>query len=72
MAQHQNTKTGRAGLDLRKILNIHKTPNIRKVLLPLDGRSGTHGVSKTREDKAGGPVLDAEEATVSLSTNAKG
>ena len=38
----------------------------------MDGRSGTHGVSKVREDKAYRPVLDAEEVTVLLSTNAKG
>ena len=77
MAQHQNTKTGRAGLDLRKTLNIRrtfdicKTPDVRKILLLLDDRSRTHEVSKEREDKAGGPVLDAEEVTVSPSTNAK-
>jgi hypothetical protein len=29
-------------------------------------------VSKVREDKASGPVLDAEEVTVLLSSNAKG
>ena len=29
-------------------------------------------VSKARKDKAKGPVLDVEEATVLLSTNAKG
>ena len=63
---------------LRKTLNLRKTVNIRKILdirkiLPLfDGRSGTHGVSRTRKDKADGPVLDAEEVTVSPSTNAKG
>ena len=70
--------TGRTALDLRKTpnirrtLNIRKVLNIRKILLPLDGRSGTHGVSKARKDKAGGPVLDAEEVTVLLSSNAKG
>ena len=58
--------------DLRKALDIRKVLNIRKVLLHLDGRNGTHGVSKVREDKACRPVLDAEEVTVSLSTNAKG
>jgi hypothetical protein len=64
--------------DLRRTLNIHKALDlrkaldIRKILLPLDGRNGTHGVSKVREDKARGPVLDAEEVTVSPSTNAKG
>jgi hypothetical protein len=77
-------KTSRIALDLRKtfdirtIFNIRKTPNlrkaldIRKILPPLDGRSRTHGVSKAREDKAGGPVLDAEEVTILLSSNAKG
>ena len=54
--------------DLYRILDIRRTLNIRKVLLPLDGRNGTHGVSK---DKAGGPVLDAEEVTILLSTNVK-
>ena len=58
--------------DLRRTLDIRKALDIRKVLLPLDGLSGTHGVSKVREDKACRPVLDAEEVTVSPSTNAKG
>ena len=68
-------KTGRTapGLPLpHKTVDLRKALNIRKILLSLDGRSGTHSVSKAREDKADGPVLDAEEATVSLSTNAKG
>ena len=56
----------------RKTTNIRKIPNIRKILLPLDGRNRTHRVSKAREDKAGGPVLDAEEVTISLSINVKG
>ena len=43
----------------------------------MNDRSRTYEVSKgreskAREDKAGGPVLDAEEVTVSPSTNAKG
>jgi hypothetical protein len=59
-------KTGRIALDLRKALDI------RKILLYLDGRNGTHGVSKVREDKASGPVLDAEEVTVLPSSNAGG
>jgi hypothetical protein len=58
--------------NLRKTLNIRGVLNIRKILLPLDGRNGTYGVSKVREDKASRPVLDAEEVTVSLSTNVKG
>ena len=62
----------RKALNIRKTLNVRKTFNIRKILLPLDGRSGMYGVSKTREDKAGRPVLDVEKVTVSLSTNAKG
>jgi hypothetical protein len=33
---------------------------------------GVSRASKVREDKAGRPVLDAEEVTVLLSTNAKG
>ena len=55
--------------NLRRTLNIRKALNIRKVLLPLDGLSGTYGVSKVREDKACRPVLDAEEVTVLLSTS---
>ena len=58
-------------LNIRRILDIRKVPNIRKILLPLDGRNGTHGVSKAREDKAGRPVLDAEEVTISPSTSVK-
>jgi hypothetical protein len=76
-------KTGRTALDLRKtfdirtIFSIRKTPDlrrtdIRKVLLPLDDRNGTHRVSEVREDKAYRPILDAEEVTVSPSINAKG
>ena len=49
----------------RKILDI------RKILLLLDDRSRTYKVSKAREDKAGGPVLDAEKVTVLPSTNIK-
>ena len=83
MAQHQDTKTGgtapnihrtpnlRKTSDIRTIFNIRKTLDLRRILLPLDGLSGTHGVSKVREDKACRPVLDAEEVTVLLSTNAK-
>jgi hypothetical protein len=83
-AQHKDTKTGRTALNLRKILNIRKTPDLRKVLdlrkalylrkilLPLDNRNGTHRVSEAREDKASRPILDAEEVTVSPSTNTKG
>jgi hypothetical protein len=83
MAQHKDTKTSRTALDLRKILNIRRTPNlrktldlrkaldIRKMLLLSDDRSRTYEVSKVRKDKACGPVLDAEEVTVSPSTNAK-
>ena len=68
----------RKTFDTRTIFNIRKTPDlrrtldIRKVLLPLDGLSGTYGVSKVREDKAYRPVLDAEKVTVLPSTNAKG
>ena len=70
-------KTGRTAPDIRRTPNLHKTPNIRKaleiykILLPLDGLSGTHEVSEAREDKASRPVLDAEEVTVLLSTNTK-
>ena len=59
-------------VDLCKVLDLRKVLNIRKILLPLDGRNGTHGVGRAREDKAGRPVLDVEKVTVSLSTNAKG
>jgi hypothetical protein len=62
----------RRTLDIRKALDLRKTLDIRKILLPLDGRSGTHGAGRVREDKAGRPVLDAEEVTVSPSTNVKG
>ena len=78
MAQHQDTKTGgtapdiRRTPDLRRTLNIRKVLDIRKILLHLDDRSGTHGVSKVREDKACRPVLDVEEVTVLPSMNAKG
>ena len=68
-------KTGRAVPELPllcKTFNIRTIFNIRKILLPLDSRSGTYEVSKAREDKAKRPVLDAEEATVLPSTNAKG
>ena len=70
-------KTGRTALNLRKTLNFYRTLNICKafdickILLTLDGRSGTHGVSKASENKASRPVLDVEEVTVSLSTNVK-
>jgi hypothetical protein len=59
-------------VDLYKTVNIHKTPDIRKILLPLDSRNRIYEVSKVREDKASGPVLDTEEVTVLLSSNAKG
>ena len=78
MAQYQDIKTGRTVPDLRKTpdlcrtLNIRKVLDIRKILLLLDDRSRTYEVSKVREDKACRPVLDAEEVTVSPSTNAKG
>ena len=65
-------KTGRIVPDICKTLNLRRTLDIRKILLPLDGLSGTYGVSKVREDKACRPVLDAEEVTVLLSMNAKG
>ena len=58
-------------LDIRRIPNIRKIPDIRKILPPLDDHSGTYGVSKAREDKAGRPVLDAEEVTVLPSTSVK-
>ena len=72
MAQHQDTKTGGTAPDIRRTPNLRKTSNIRTILLPLDGLSGTHGVSKARENRAYRPVLDAEEVTILLSTNTKG
>jgi len=59
-------------VNIYRILDIRKVPNIRKILLPLDSRNGTYGVSKARKDKASGPVLDTEEVTVLLSINIKG
>ena len=38
--------------------------NIRKILLPLDGRSRIYKVSKVRKDKAYRPILDIEEVTI--------
>ena len=61
----------RKTLNLYRTLNIRKTPNIYRILLPLDGRNGTYKVSKVRRDKASGPVLDAEEIIVLLSSSAK-
>ena len=71
-AQNQDAKTGRTAPDIRKTLGLRKVLNIRKILPLLDDRNGTHGVSEARENKAGRPVLDAEEVTVSPSINAKG
>ena len=71
MAQHQDTKTGGTAPDIRRTPNLRKTSNIRTILLPLDGLSGTYGVSKVYEDKAYRPILDTEEVTVLLSTNIK-
>ena len=59
-------------LDLCKALSIYRILNICKILLPLDGRNGIYRVSKVHKDKAGRPVLDIEEVTVSLSINVKG
>jgi hypothetical protein len=72
MAQHQDTKTGRTAPDIYKTPDLRKALDIRKILLPLEDRNRTHGVSEVREDKACRPVLDAEKVTVLLSTNAKG
>ena len=72
MAQHQDTKTGGTAPDIRKTPDLRKTLDLRMTLLLLDDRSRTYEVSKVREDKACRLVLDAEEVTVSLSTNAKG
>jgi hypothetical protein len=66
------TKTSRVGLNIRKALNLYKTLNIRKTLPLLDNRNRTHGVSRVREDKANGPILDIEEVTILLSINTKG
>ena len=59
-------KTGRIALNIRKTFNIYK------ILLPLDGRSWIYRVSKVYEDKACRPVLDAEEVTILLNLNTKG
>ena len=67
-------KTGRTAPELplsRKTFDLRRTLNIRKILLPLDGRNGTYGVSEARENKACRPVLDAEDVTVLLSMNIK-
>jgi hypothetical protein len=58
--------------NIRKTFDLRKALDIRKILLPLDDRNGTYGVSEAHEDKAGRPVLDVEEVTILLSTNAKG
>ena len=55
----------------RKTFDLHRTLNIRKILLPLDSRNGTYRVSEARENKAYRPVLDAEEVTVLLRINVK-
>ena len=62
----------RKALNIRKTLNLRKVLNIRKILPLLDDRNGIYRVSEARENKAGRPVLDAEEVTVSPSINAKG
>ena len=72
MAQYQDTKTGGIAPDIHRTPDLRKTSDIRTILLLLDDRSRTYEVSKVREDKAYRPVLDAEEVTVLLSTNAKG
>jgi len=59
-------------INFYKTFNIYKTPIIYKILLFLDSCNEMHGVSKVREDKAGGPVLDIEEVTILLNINAKG
>ena len=62
----------RKTFNIYTIFNIYKALDIRKILLPLDGRSRMYEVSKVREDKAYRPILDAEEVTVLPSINAKG
>ena len=57
--------------NIYKTFNLRKALNIRRILLLLDDRNGTHEVSKACEDKASRPVLDAEEVTVLLSLSAK-
>ena len=61
----------RKALNILKAPNICKAPNIYKILLPLDSRNGIYRVSKAREDKASGPVLDIEGVITLLSINAK-
>ena len=65
-------KTGRAAPNIRKTVNLCRTLDIRRILLLLDDRNGTHEVSEAREDKASRPVLDVEEVTILPSTNVKG
>ena len=56
----------------RRTLDIRKALDIRRTLPLLDNHNGTHGVNEAREDEANGPILDAEEVTISPSMNAKG
>ena len=58
-------------INFYKTLNVYKALNIYKILLPLDGHNKTHRVSKAREGRAGGLVLDIEKVTILLSTNVK-
>ena len=64
-------KTSRVAPNIRKTVNLYRTLDIRKILLPLDSRNGTYRVSEARENKACRPVLDVEEVTVLLSINVK-
>jgi hypothetical protein len=61
----------RTTFNTRKTFDLRKALDIRKILLLLDDRNGTYRVSEAREDKASGPILDAEEVTISPSTNVK-
>ena len=71
MARHQDIKAGETAPNIRRTLDLRKALNIRKILLPFNGRNGTYRVSKVRKDKAYGPVLDMEEVTILLSLSAK-
>ena len=61
----------RKTLNLRRTLDIYKVLDIRRILPLLDNYNGIYRASKAREDKAGRPILNAEEITVSLNTSVK-
>ena len=58
-------------LNICRPFNVYRAPNIYRILLPLNGRNRTRGVSKTYKNKVSRHVLDIEEVTVLLNINAK-